>query len=58
MAKKAEPKALLPELAFHIASPNATGAMIHQGKKSCKIREITAISRNNMILKIKRLIVI
>jgi hypothetical protein len=49
MAKKAETKAFFPELAFHAANPNASGAMIHQGKNSCKIREITAISRNNII---------
>jgi hypothetical protein len=49
MAKKAEPKAFLPDFAFQNASPNASGAIIHQGKNNCKIREITAMRRNNMI---------
>jgi hypothetical protein len=50
MARKAEKKAFLPELAFHAANTNATGAIIHQGKNNCKIREIIAIKRNNIVL--------
>ena len=56
MAKKAEPNAFFPELAFHADRLNATGAIIHQGKNNCKISAIMAMRRNSMIIKIKRLV--
>ena len=49
MARNADPKACLPDLAIQKEKPKAMGAMIHQGKKNCKISEIIAIISISMI---------
>ena len=49
MARNAEPKACLPDLAIQNERPKAIGAMIHQGRKNCKIRETMAMISINII---------
>lgn len=49
MARNAEPKACLPDRAIQKESPKAMGAMIHQGRKNCKIKETMAIISISMI---------
>jgi hypothetical protein len=43
MAINAEPKACLPDFAIKKERPKAIGAIIHHGKKNCKIKEMMAI---------------
>jgi hypothetical protein len=53
MARNAEPNACLPDLAIQKESPKAIGAIIHQGKKNCKIKETMAIISINIIFNLK-----
>jgi hypothetical protein len=49
IARKADPKACLPDLAIQKEIPKEMGAMIHHGRKNCKIIETTAIISISMI---------